>query len=104
MCSMRRSLAILSANVFFACGLALRAGRVPENPQGEKPATPSSHTYLGFDRNDYPGAPSLPLLAKTFSFSGYWLNVPPGETVNTWQGKRAIVASNGFGFLVLFNG
>ena len=104
MCSMRRSLAILSATAFFGGGLALRTGRVSENPQGEKRATASPRTYLGFDRNDYPGAPSLPLLRKTFAFSGYWLNAPPGETANTWQGKRAIMASNGFGFLVLFNG
>jgi len=104
-CSMRRSLAILSTAVFFACGgLALQAGRVSENPQEEKPAPASSRAYLGFDRNNYPGDASLPLLRKTFSFSGYWLNMPPGEAVNTWQGKRATVASNGFGFLVLFNG
>jgi len=60
--------------------------------------------YLGFDRNDYPGDANLPALRKTFSFSGYWLNNPPGERSNTWVGKRQILASQGFGFLVLFNG
>lgn len=60
--------------------------------------------YLGFDRNDYPGDAALPVLRKTFLYTGYWLNNPPGETRNTWAGKRAILKQNGFGFLVLFNG
>jgi len=29
--------------------------------------------YLGFDRNEYPGDAALPVLRKTFSFSGYEL-------------------------------
>jgi hypothetical protein len=95
---------MLSAAAFWLCGMALRAGRAARGPQGEKPTVASSRAYLGFDRNRYPGDSRLALLRKTFSFSGYWLNVPPGETVNTWQGKRTVVASNGFGFLVLFNG
>ena len=61
-------------------------------------------SYLGFDRNDYPGDENLAALRKTFSFAGYWLNNPPGEKSNTWTGKRPAVASAGFGFLVLFNG
>ncbi len=65
---------------------------------------PSHSAYLGFDRNDYPGDANLGALRKTFSYSGYWLNNPPGETSNTWVGKRQILASQGFGFLVLFNG
>jgi len=60
--------------------------------------------HLGFDRNDYPGDASLKALHQTFSFSGYWLNNPPGEKTNTWIGKRKVVESAGFGFLVLFNG
>ncbi len=68
-------------------------------------AVPSPHTaYLGFDRNDYPGDANLPSLRRTFSFAGYWLNVPPGATSNTWIGKRQSVKDAGFGFLVLFNG
>src|SRR5256885_3970033 len=48
-------------------------------------AAPESHSaYLGFDRNDYPGDQYLPLLRKTFRFTGYWLNRPPGATTNTW--------------------
>jgi hypothetical protein len=60
--------------------------------------------YLGFDRNDYPGDAALPTLRKTFRYTSYWLNPPPGETTNTWSGKRAILQRNGFGFLILFNG
>ena len=60
--------------------------------------------YLGFDRNDYPGDENLKALRQTFSYVGYWLNNPPGETTNTWRGKRAALAAAGFGYLVLFNG
>jgi Domain of unknown function (DUF1906) len=61
-------------------------------------------TYLGFDRNAYPGDANLKALHQTFSYTGYWLNNPPGEKTNTWAGHRATVESAGFGFLVLFNG
>lgn len=61
-------------------------------------------SYLGFDRNDYPGDQNLSVLRQTFSFVGYWLNNPPGETSNNWMGKRQILDSAGLGFLVLFNG
>jgi len=63
--------------------------------------TPS---YLGFDRNTYPGDARLKALHQTFSYTGYWLNNPPGEKTNTWTGRRSAVESAGFGFLVLFNG
>jgi len=61
-------------------------------------------SYLGFDRNIYPGDANLNALHQTFSYSGYWLNDPPGERENTWAGHRAAVQSAGLGFLVLFNG
>jgi hypothetical protein len=60
--------------------------------------------YLGFDRNTYPGDANLKALHETFTYTGYWLNHPPGEKTNSWTGHRAAVASAGFGFLVLFNG
>jgi hypothetical protein len=60
--------------------------------------------FLGFDRNDYPGDDHLTELRKTFDYTGYWLNNPPGAKANTWVGKRTTVQSAGFGFLVLFNG
>jgi hypothetical protein len=61
-------------------------------------------TYLGFDRNTYPGDSNLKSLRQTFSYTGYWLNNPPGESSNGWRGHRAAVESAGLGFLVLFNG
>jgi hypothetical protein len=61
-------------------------------------------SYLGFDRNTYPGDANLKALRQTFSYTGYWLNNPPGERANAWAGHRAAVESAGFGFLVLFNG
>jgi Domain of unknown function (DUF1906) len=63
-----------------------------------------SGAYLGFDSNDYPGDTNLKVLRQTFSYTGYWLNNPPGESRNNWKGHRAAVEDAGFGFLVLFNG
>ena len=63
-----------------------------------------SGTYLGFDRNEYPGDANLKTLRQTFSYTGYWLNNPPGASSNSWAGHRAAVDSAGFGYLVLFNG
>lgn len=71
------------------------------NPQE---ARERSRSYLGFDRNIYPGDAALPALRKTFVFTSYWLSPPPGERRNTWKGKRELLASNGFGFLVLYRG
>jgi hypothetical protein len=64
----------------------------------------NSGSYLGFDRNDYPGDSSLKLLRSEFSFMGFWLNNPPGASSNSWTGKRRVVQELGFGFLVVFNG
>jgi hypothetical protein len=66
--------------------------------------TSEQPAHLGFDRNVYPGDANLAALHRTFSFTGYWLSVPPGEKSNTWAGKRNAVKQAGFGFLVLFNG
>ena len=60
--------------------------------------------YVGFDRNLYPGDARLATLHQHFAFAGYWLNVPPGESENTWTGKRQALLDAGFGFLVLSNG
>jgi hypothetical protein len=71
------------------------------------PSTPqknASHFYLGFDRNIYPGDAAMPILRKTFAFSSYWLSPPPGEKINTWSGKRELLRSLDFGYLVLFRG
>jgi hypothetical protein len=60
--------------------------------------------YFGFDRNDYPGDSNLKILRQSFSYTGYWLNIPPGAKENSWKGKRRAIQEAGFGFLVLFNG
>jgi hypothetical protein len=89
--------------ILFALSLAWLGARAP-NFHATGSLTVHSRSYLGFDRNKYPGDAALGILRKTFSFCGYWLNVPPGEISNTWQGKREALRSIGFGFLVLFNG
>lgn len=61
-------------------------------------------SYFGFDKNAYPGDDLLSALHQTFSYTGYWLNNPPGMNNNPWAGKRNVVRAAGFGFLVLFNG
>jgi hypothetical protein len=71
---------------------------------GRSRTDPVPTSYLGFDLNEYPGDEALPALRKTFSFTGYWLSPPPGEKHNHWSGKRSLLQSQGFGFVVLFNG
>ncbi|HKW61052.1 MAG TPA: glycoside hydrolase domain-containing protein [Candidatus Acidoferrum sp.] len=61
-------------------------------------------SYLGFDRNDYPGDDGMKLLRKDFAFASYWLSAPPGEKNNTWSGKREFLRSLDFGFVVLYRG
>ncbi len=63
-----------------------------------------AQSYLGLDRNDYPGDASMKTLRATFAFTGYWLNNPPGANRNSWQGKRKPLQAMGYGFLLLFNG
>jgi len=64
----------------------------------------SGRNYLGFDANDYPGDDALPILRKTFSFASYWIGPPPEEKSSSWLGKHALLQSQGFGFVVLWNG
>ena len=65
---------------------------------------PTTERYLGFDLNQYPGDDALPSLRKTFSFTSYWIGPPTREKRSSWLGKRSLLLSRGFGFLVLFNG
>jgi hypothetical protein len=98
---------ILVCSILF-CGLGVSAlsPSIPHSitPPEAQAAPNQSEGYLGFDRNIYPGDDALPVLRKTFAFSSYWLSPPPGEKRNTWKGKRELLASHGFGFLVLFRG
>ena len=68
------------------------------------PLSAAQESFMGFDRNDYPGDSYLDELRHTFRFTSYWLNNPPGEQHNSWAGKRSLLKQKGFGFLVLFNG
>jgi hypothetical protein len=92
-----RALLLIAATV---ASLAVSVRLMPASS-----ARPAAHArYIGFDRNDYPGDANLKILRRTFSFSGYWLNNPPGAKTNSWTGKRKTLQAAGFGFLVLFNG
>ena len=89
-------LSVLCASaLFFPSALSI-------TPPSAQAASDRYKSYLGFDRNIYPGDAALPILRKTFSFSSYWLGPPPGEKTNTWLGKRELLSSQGFGFLVLY--
>jgi Domain of unknown function (DUF1906) len=78
--------------------LALIAAAVHSEPR--QPWPPAF--FFGFDRNDYPGDDALPVLHKSFLFTGYWLGPPPGEKRSSWLGKRALLQSQGFGFALLY--
>jgi hypothetical protein len=91
---MKTSLSISAILLSLAVGFPLTFSQAPE----------TRAAYLGFDRNDYPGDANLKILRQTFSYTGYWLNDPPGSKTNSWAGKRKVVQAAGFGFLVLFNG
>jgi hypothetical protein len=92
----------LSLLVLSAISLqVLSAIRISSGTQAKQYA---AKAYLGFDRNIYPGDDALSILRKSFAFTGYWLGPPPGETVNTWRGKRNLLQSHGFGFALLYRG
>ena len=76
----------------------------PSSPFQDISVPAERKVYLGFDRNEYPGDAALPVLRKTFSFSGYWLTAPPRETHNTWTGKKRALDAQGFGFVLLARG
>jgi hypothetical protein len=97
---MRLLIAWLFVLVLACVGLVFLPGRV-ERAEA-RPAL--ARTFVGFDRNDYPGDAALPVLRKSFAFTSYWLSPPPGAKSNTWAGKRRELESQGFGFLLLYRG
>lgn len=101
---MRKPFSHFLVVIFFAFSLAKPSATGPNVSQAVDTEKAETRSYLGFDRNKYPGDAALGTLRKTFAFCGYWLNLPPGETSNTWKGKREAIRSSGFGLLVLFNG
>jgi hypothetical protein len=94
--------------LFLTITLAIQTGTAQSSPALLSSASASSASprtgYFGFDRNDYPGDSTLTILRQSFSYTGYWLNTPPGAKTNSWKGKRRAIQEAGFGFLVLFNG
>lgn len=89
-------LALLVSISGMALGLARFESHIPHPTE--------VHNFVGFDRNQYPGDAALPVLRKSFSFASYWLSPPPGENANSWIGKRNLMQSQGFGFLLLYQG
>jgi hypothetical protein len=99
---MRRASTTLVVLLFAAALLPILVGSCTSSHDSASQA--ASVTYLGFDRNVYPGDDALPILRKTFTFASYWLGPPPGEKINTWRGKHELMRSLGFGFAVLYRG
>ena len=81
-------------------GQAAPASRARVDP----PTGAVAGSYRGFDSNNYPGDDLMTALHHTFAFTGYWLTNPPGETSNSWKGKRTSLRQQGWGFLALANG
>jgi Domain of unknown function (DUF1906) len=98
-CAARIALIVL----FLVAGIFILSGTHTRSQVATGEATPSA-AYLGFDRNIYPGDDAFPVLRKTYAFTGYWLGPPPGEKINTWEGKRELLRSLGFGFALLYSG
>jgi hypothetical protein len=98
----------MRSSVVFLFGLLLTGSGIAiccfASLEAQTPSPAVAQTYVGFDRNEYPGDEALPVLRKSYSFASYWLSPPPGEKTNTWVGKRGVLQSHGFGFLLLFQG
>ncbi|CAN5415227.1 hypothetical protein BH10ACI4_BH10ACI4_34050 [soil metagenome] len=97
---MRWILRVVLLTAFGSLAFGQQSASRTAKASAEQPAG----SYVGFDRNEYPGDAALPVLRKHFSFVGYWLTNPPGSRSNNWVGKRAALREQGFGFLVLANG
>jgi len=66
----------------------------------------AARSYLGFDRNEYPGDAAMKMLRHDFAYTSFWLSPPPGDKTNknTWTGKREFLRAQDFGFVVLYRG
>jgi Domain of unknown function (DUF1906) len=95
----------LAFGVFLVAGIGLLSlSSVLSVPSKSQSRSRERTAYLGFDRNIYPGDEALAVVRKDFAFTGYWLSPPPGESLNTWSGKRALLRSQGWGFALLYRG
>ena len=109
---MRAGFLLITVILLAGCRSPTRPAEAQVNgEQTRVAAAPQAHAghaaiggYVGFDRNLYPGDERLAELRRSFAFAGFWLTPPPGETKNSWAGKRAALRDAGFGFLVLANG
>src|SRR6201986_4755980 len=110
----KAGLKLLLASAIATCGCS-HGNPVPTATAASQPAAQASAStnsaaprpgepFVGFDRNDYLGDDTMSSMRKVFSFTGYWLTNPPGENANGWKGKRELLRSQGWGFLVLANG
>ena len=92
--------------VFAGAVLLLMFAGTRESLRASAPPFPASQSFLGFDRNEYPGDAGMKILRHDFSFTGFWLSPPPGEKTNrnSWTGKREFLRAQGFGFLALYRG
>lgn len=90
--------------IFFVALLLSGSAALVAIPGGSSGNPQQARAFLGFDLNEYPGDDALPALRKTFSFTSYWLSPPPEEKQTSWLGKRSLLQSQGFGFVVLYNG
>lgn len=111
----KTGLVLVAATMFAICGCShaksnpspsLATNELSQSTAAGSMSTPAATggPVVGFDRNDYPGDDKMSSMHNTFSFTGYWLTNPPGENTNTWVGKRPLLRSQGWGFLVLANG
>jgi Domain of unknown function (DUF1906) len=119
---LKAGLALVAATAFSICGCSHAKPTASNNAENSQPNSENSRPaftqsastsssaqspgspFVGFDRNDYPGDDTMSSMHNTFNFTGYWLTTPPGENTNTWAGKRDLLRSQGWGFLVLANG
>lgn len=102
---MKNSLILGGFVLFMSAGMLLPLAMTPlVARRATAPASPPAKSYLGFDRNEYPGDDAMKTLRHDFDFSSYWLSPPPGEKTNGWSGKRELLRSQGFGFLLLYLG
>jgi hypothetical protein len=113
----KAGLGLVAATALAICGCSHAKPTASTTAESSQPASTNSPAasatsaapapggpVVGFDRNDYPGDDTMSSMHNTFSFVGYWLTNPPGENTNTWAGKRDLLRSQGWGFLVLANG
>jgi hypothetical protein len=99
----------LAAGVLLLLASAVVLFLLATTSESLRASTPShavSRSYLGLDRNEYPGDAAMKMLRHDFAFTSFWLSPPPGDKTNknTWTGKREFLRAQGFGFVVLYRG